>query len=155
MPLDLDTLTLDQLRWALAGAKRECSRLHDDTWFAPCPDCSESVNGPRGQGYVLPDTVRELCDSQTTADDMGHRRHLHNKVGWADSCPGYSPTESMEVWAKALWPVMAHDTLQALRDYSTAMASGDLLGALRIAAVVLQRQGVKLEYVNEEERANA
>lgn len=140
----------------LAGEMVECPRLHDDTWFTPCPSCGESSNGPRGKVYLLPDSVRVPCDSIRET----HLQHVFSKtLGDAEGneipCPnchdlGYTPATDMATWGQAIGALLEQlysknergDAFFAWQyRYQAKMGMGDLPAALEAAEKALVAAG--------------
>ena len=150
MSTNIDTLTLDQLLWALAGAN------YDGT----------------GQVYVLPDSVREPCPCPTFYKPQGPSRcescteasKKYDCAKHGDACTycrtlGYTPSGSLEVWLDVagllglgkvtFWqgpPIRVEvETLTYPRLGFQGNGTSRLEAVLRALALALQAQGEKLE----------
>ena len=153
-------LTTEQFLWKLAGAKRECPNLYLHT-MQDSPDNAVArsytckVCQGTGQVYVLSAIVRVPCwVCLITKEPYGVIAcPAHPGKGHCANCHGlgYTPSESLEVWAMAAWDIMGDLSDTRLpeaalrRNYIMACAQGDLLGALQALAMVLENNGVKLE----------
>ena len=165
--MTIDNLTVDQLLWALAGAKRECvygadgKRENQYGDRIPCEFCDG-----KGQVYALPDSVRELCPCLRAYDGINH--YLDATDGYrcckvflyeegkespdCQVCRGriFTPSRSLEAWLEAddADEIFFSREDNGWRCYRFASPSGQgstkAEAYYRALAAALQARGVKL-----------